>query len=210
MMIDKDLMPTLFRTVQNEDDGKIFECCSDACRYYFGKTYNQLYVKTFPDRYEVNGKTFKRLHESYYIVKYGDQVKPIPGFEEEYTLSTSGEIRSVKFPGRVKKITKTKSSATVMLSKHSLPYCYNLSALLRLTFEGNAFRPERKPLSKALSNASKGRLCPVKCITDGKTFNSIKEASQFYNLDYSEFRRRLSVGKPMHNLEFEKIKQNLQ
>lgn len=55
------------------------------------------------------------------------------------------------------------------------------------------------------SAASEARKIPVKCVDDGRTFNSVKEAAAFYGVDQMKLGAAIRAGRPYRGRQFERL-----
>jgi len=113
-----------------------------------------------------------------------DVFKDIPGYEGLFAISQRGKIKSLKFKGRLKKPTVNQNGQrVVVLYKDNVPKMFTIETLLRMTFEGGG--PKK---TNFRNHHKKG----IKCLTDGKEFESVVECCKHYRLSYKDFRQALS------------------
>ena len=131
----------------------------------------------------------------------GEEFRPIPGYEAEYSISRSGRIVSNKFPGREKKITVNKLGQKVaVLSKNSVPKMFTISRLIYLTFESDCNLPNQSKRALTCEDPS-SKFCrvpkKVRCLELDKEFDSIIDASKAVLIDYAKLRKAIKNGKPV-------------
>ena len=132
-------------------DGKIFEDIHELCTFY-GFTIDQVNYRLDDGKEHKDGYSYERVWEfdnteaiestkavdsKKYVEKYGDKTVPVPGYEDYYTISTSGVITNTKTaPGEVLKVkTKVTVKNTVILHReHGWTQVHNVENLLEKAF----------------------------------------------------------------------------
>lgn len=66
-------------------------------------------------------------------------------------------------------------------------------------YYGTGFYFSKKSQEQAKNNIKKLYGTSVKCLNDGKEFESIGDASRHYNISYGTVQSSLKKGKPVHN-----------
>lgn len=94
-------------------DEKIFDSIDELCKYY-KMTYDQVAYRLDKVKDYKDGMNFVRIVDNTealqsvkavdsrkFVEKYGDKTVPLPGYEDRYTISTSGVITDIKRYNRV-------------------------------------------------------------------------------------------------------------
>jgi len=132
-------------------DGLVFNTIDELCKHY-GFSKDQVMYRLDDGREHKDGYSYERVWEfdntealetvknvdsAKYVEKFGDKTVPLPGYEDRYTISTSGVITNIKTaPGEVLKVkTKKVVKNTVVLHKdHGWTQVHNVENLLESAF----------------------------------------------------------------------------
>lgn len=199
------------RSIVWEEGNKVFSSCREADVYFgwpLGTVSHILRGKQLPrSGYTIKDASVPPVSHSGDVM---DRIaaemngapetwKPIPGYEEVYSMSNYGHIRSEKFPNRpYKKITRTSvGQQVVVLNKDNIRRMFTIRALYNLTWYGI-------PVPKGrMDYAKRGKR--VRCTTDGREFDTYADCARFYHIDYGKFQRILKKQDAEPDLDFEKI-----
>ncbi len=129
------------------NDGLVFDTIDELCTHY-GLTYDQVAYRLDKGNIYQDGRYYERVYDNTealestktvdskpFVDKYGDKEVPVPGYEDRYTISTSGVIRDMKHGGKVMKIkSKTIVKNKVILYKPNQPQVHDVENLLKKAF----------------------------------------------------------------------------
>lgn len=144
-------------------DGKIFNNLREVCEFY-GFTKDQVQYRLDDGLQHKDGysyvrvwdwsknnaeaiETTKSVDSRKYVEKYGDKTVPLPGYEDFYTISTSGVITDIQNHDKVLKIkTKVTVKNTVILHKRGTQWTqvHNVENLLAKAF-GDPEKEAKEP-----------------------------------------------------------------
>ena len=132
-------------------DGKVFNNIDEVIAHY-GLTADQVLYRLDDGLQHKDGYSWERVWEwdnteaiestkavdsKAFVEKFGDKTVPLPGYEDRYTISTSGVITNTKSaPGEVLKVkTKVTVKNTVILHKDGgWSQVHNVENLLKKAF----------------------------------------------------------------------------
>ena len=130
-------------------DGKIFDTMEEACAFY-GKTKDAIAWRLSDGVDHKDGWNWERVIDNTealesvkavqsqpFVEKFGDKTVPLPGYEDKYTISTSGVITSIlkHNAGKVCKVkSQVKVKNTVILHRGNITQVHNVENLLKKAF----------------------------------------------------------------------------
>lgn len=134
-------------------DGRIFNNIQEVCEAY-GFTKDQVNYRLDDGLEHKDGYSYERVWDwsennaeaiestkavdsKKYVAKYGDKTVPLPGYEDYYTISTSGVITDIQNHGKILKIkSKVTVKNTVILHKRGTQWSqvHNVENLLSKAF----------------------------------------------------------------------------
>lgn len=182
------MIASRYTPVRHVESGIEFPSISAAARHF--KISRKYLQRTLGNEQPFNpGLTFERLPTDIDRLRIiinpsePEEFKPIKGFETLYEISNKGQIRSLKFPDRIKKPSTNKSGQhIIVLNKDHTPHCYTVESIYQQTWQN---KESRSSIFKKQRNKQ------VMCTDDNRIFNSYMECCQFYGIDYQKFRTAL-------------------